>query len=77
MSATIAPVDISNVKTENELDQYLGKHVTFRGKWILAKDSGMTNGLESILLNKVEFEDVPLREILNSLMQKSKEEKHS
>ncbi len=38
------PADISGATSEKELDQYLGKLVTFTGKWQNWKESGMSNG---------------------------------
>ena len=43
-SCATSPVDISGATSEKELDQYLGKQVTFTGKWQNSKESGMSNG---------------------------------
>jgi hypothetical protein len=37
-------VDISGVTSEEELDEYLGKLVTFTGKWQNTKEAGLSNG---------------------------------
>ncbi len=38
------PVNISEVRTEQELDKYVGERVTFTGKWQNSKESGISNG---------------------------------